>query len=109
MLPSSIFSSAAEIGHGTAAETICGALRAAISQEVLLSGQALPQAELAQGFGVSIIPVREALKRLEAEGFVSCLPNRGAMVLGLNEGGQAKFSVMRRMPGSRAASENSPA
>ncbi|MGE4521813.1 MAG: GntR family transcriptional regulator [Acetobacter sp.] len=105
MLPSSIFSSAAEIGHGTAAETICGALRAAISQEVLLSGQALPQAELAQGFGVSIIPVREALKRLEAEGFVSCLPNRGAMVLGLNEDDIDEYSHIRALLEEQAAAE----
>ena len=42
------------------------------------------QDELAAGFGTRRIPVREALRQLEAEGFVTFLPNRGAVVSDLS-------------------------
>lgn len=40
--------------------------------------------ELATLSGVSMIPVREALRLLEAEGFVDTIPNRGARVASLS-------------------------
>ncbi len=43
-------------------------------------GLALRLQELADRNGVSMIPVREALRLLEAEGFVDLIPNRGARV-----------------------------
>src|SRR4051794_15358550 len=43
-------------------------------------GSALRLQELADRFGVSIIPVREALRLLASEGFVDLIPNRGARV-----------------------------
>ena len=43
-------------------------------------GSALRLQELAARNGVSMIPVREALRLLEAEGFVESVPNRGARV-----------------------------
>jgi DNA-binding GntR family transcriptional regulator len=44
------------------------------------SGFQLRQDALATEFGVSRIPVREALMQLEAEGLVKILPHRGAIV-----------------------------
>jgi DNA-binding GntR family transcriptional regulator len=44
------------------------------------SGARLPQEALAEEFGVSRTPVREALRILQASGLVSVLPNRGAVV-----------------------------
>lgn len=105
MLPSRLFTSAGTIGHGTAADTICAALRDAIMADVLHEGQGLPQSELATGFGVSIIPVREALKRLEAEGFVDSLPNRGAMVSSMNEDDILEYSHIRALLEEQAAAE----
>jgi DNA-binding GntR family transcriptional regulator len=40
----------------------------------------LVQEELAEAFGMSRIPLREALRRLEGEGLVVITPNRGAIV-----------------------------
>lgn len=46
-------------------------------------GRILRQVEMASLFGVSHIPIREALRQLEAEGFVQKIPNRGAIVTSL--------------------------
>ncbi len=46
----------------------------------LTSGQHLVETELARQLGVSRQPVREALHRLEAEGWVDLRPNQGAFV-----------------------------
>lgn len=59
-------------------------LRAAIVGGELRSGEALRQDELAARFGTSKIPVREALQRLEGEGLVKSIPNRGVFVTELS-------------------------
>lgn len=71
-------------GHGSAPDTVREALRLAISSGELAPGYQLRQDELAERFGTSRIPVREALRQLEAEGFVTFLPNRGAVVSDLS-------------------------
>jgi DNA-binding GntR family transcriptional regulator len=47
-------------------------------------GSPLRLQELAARSGVSMIPVREALRMLESEGFVESVPNRGARVAPLS-------------------------
>jgi len=61
-------------------DLIADALREAILRGIFQEGQSLRQDEIATQFGVSRIPVREALKQLEAEGLVTLHLNRGAMV-----------------------------
>lgn len=61
-------------------DLIAEALRRAIQYGLFQEGQSLRQDEIATQFGVSRIPVREALRQLEAEGLVTFHPNRGAMV-----------------------------
>ena len=63
---------------------ILAALREAISSGQLAPGAVLRQAELAEQFGTSRIPVREALNALQAEGLVQIEPNRGAFVTTLS-------------------------
>lgn len=55
-------------------------LREAIVDGVYAPGQRLGQQELARKYGCSVIPVREALHQLAAEGFVVLHPQRGARV-----------------------------
>ena len=55
-------------------------LRAAILQGRLKEGERLHQMALARRLGVSSIPLREALRQLEAEGFVTLEPYHGAVV-----------------------------
>jgi DNA-binding GntR family transcriptional regulator len=43
-------------------------------------GQRLKQADIAHKLGVSMTPVREALKALEMEGYVRSFPNRGIYI-----------------------------
>jgi DNA-binding GntR family transcriptional regulator len=45
-------------------------------------GSYLRQAALADEFGVSRTPVREALRKLQPEGLIRVIPNRGALVRG---------------------------
>lgn len=68
----------------TTSAMIADSLREAILNGVLKGGQALPQDELAAQFGVSKIPLREALRQLEGEGLVVSYPNRGVLVCQLS-------------------------
>ena len=55
-------------------------LREEIATGVVIPGSALRQTEIAERYGVSPTPVREALRILEAAGTIRYAPNRGATV-----------------------------
>lgn len=55
-------------------------IRQAILSGALPAGSRIDQNGLASSLSVSLVPVREALKALEAEGFVQIVPRRGAFV-----------------------------
>ena len=55
-------------GHGAAGVRIADALRTAIIAGDYLPGERIRQEELAERYGASRVPVREALRNLEAEG-----------------------------------------
>ena len=61
-------------------EEIASALRSAVRERVLRPGEALNQDELARRYGVSRIPVREALRTLVGEGLIIMKPGLGAVV-----------------------------
>ena len=63
---------------------VAEALRSGILKGAIRPGQTLRQEELAAALGVSRIPVREALRQLEAEGLVKIYPHRGAVVSSLS-------------------------
>ncbi len=68
----------------TAQELVLASVRDAILAGVLDPGARLRQEELAELFGTSRIPVREALRALEYEGLVRSEPHRGFTVTSLD-------------------------
>lgn len=68
--------------------TLSGAITDRLREDILSgmhpAGSQLRQDALATSYGVSRIPVREALFALEAEGLVQMLPHRGAIVTPLS-------------------------
>lgn len=64
----------------SAEEAVTDALRTAIHSGTLKPGQRLSQADLADQLGVSRIPLRDALRRLEAEALVKMDGRRGTWV-----------------------------
>jgi DNA-binding GntR family transcriptional regulator len=68
------------IARKTVTELAVDALRERILNGAYPEGAALRQDALAAELGVSRIPVREALRQLEAEGLVSFQPHYGAVV-----------------------------
>jgi DNA-binding GntR family transcriptional regulator len=61
-------------------QIIVESLRQRIFEGEYGPGARLNIADLAQRFGASPVPVREALRNLEAEGLIEFRPNRGAIV-----------------------------
>src|SRR5216684_3509714 len=55
-------------------------IREAILSGELRAGARIDQVRLAEQLDVSLVPIREALKKLDAEGFVQIIPRRGAFV-----------------------------
>ena len=61
-------------------ETVCEALRDAIRRGILEPGERLMEVQLAEELGISRTPVREAIRKLEQEGYVIMMPRRGTYV-----------------------------
>jgi DNA-binding GntR family transcriptional regulator len=83
-IPDHIFQAVMPSIHRTAANQVVAELRRRILCGELPAGAHLRQEAVAEMFGVSRIPVREALQRLDAEGWVTFAPHRGAFVAGLS-------------------------
>src|SRR5262245_56278227 len=74
-------------GPNLLSQRVTNEIRDLILNGELAPGERIRQEALAERFGTSRIPVREALRQLESEGLVSLVPNSGASVakLDLNE------------------------
>jgi DNA-binding GntR family transcriptional regulator len=70
--------------RATAQDAVLAALREDILTGVLAPGDQLVQESLAERYGVSRVPLREALKTLESEGQVVYFPHRGYFVAELS-------------------------
>lgn len=66
-------------------EVVCNKIRAAIRDGVFKSHERLMEIRLAEELGVSRTPIREAIRRLEQEGFVVMVPRCGAYVANISE------------------------
>ena len=79
----------------TAEEAVTASLRRAIREGVLVPGERLTQSEIASQLGVSRIPLRDALRRLEAESLVEIDGHKGARVTALTVDDIAELYEMR--------------
>src|SRR5438105_15802990 len=66
--------------HGLRRQAIMRSLMTDVFNGRLCAGQHLVTQELAERFGVSHTPIREALIELAGVGVIDLLPNRGAVV-----------------------------
>lgn len=78
-------------------QIIAARLREQILQGALELGCRLRQDALAAEFGVSHIPVREALRQLAAEGLVTIRPQLGAVVAGVSPGDVTELLEVRAL------------
>jgi len=88
----------------TKADEIGAALERAILFGDLAPGTLLRQEQLADQYGVSRTPIREALRRLDALGLVVFRPNRGVQVLAPS-GDDMRQSIVARAALEGAAAE----
>lgn len=78
-------------------------LREAIVDGTLRPGDRVGQEDVAARAGVSVVPVREALRTLEGEGQVTYRPRRGYFVTQLNLADLVEIYELRQLLETRAA------
>jgi len=66
--------------HLTLREKILENIRDAIISGSLKAGSRVSEPELAERYGISRTPIREAFRQLESEGYLTVIPRRGAIV-----------------------------
>lgn len=71
--------------HQTLREKILETIREAILRGNLKPGEKVAEPELAERFGISRTPIREAFRQLESEGYLTVIPRKGAVVTALSE------------------------
>ncbi|WP_103503236.1 GntR family transcriptional regulator [Streptomyces sp. SM12] len=74
---------------------ILAELRGALAAGELIPGQVYSARALAERYGVSATPVREAMQRLASEGAVAAVPNRGFRIAGLSNRDLAELAEVR--------------
>ncbi|MGW4159964.1 GntR family transcriptional regulator [Streptomyces sp. NPDC004788] len=79
------------------AQSVCTAIRDDIVSGVYARGARLTEEQLARRYGVSRVPVREALRTLESEGFVVTRRHAGAQVAEPGEQEAADLLDMRSL------------
>ncbi len=87
----------------TVKDQLVQALRDEIIRGNLRPGQYLRQEDLAERFEVSTMPVREALRELEADGLVTIYPHRGTIVTSLSPDDLEDIYDVRALLEERAA------
>lgn len=71
--------------HLTLREKILENIRDAIISGTLKAGSRVSEPELAERYGISRTPIREAFRQLESEGYLTVIPRRGAVVSEFNQ------------------------
>ena len=89
-----------ELSRGALHDQVAQRLRTLLVEGAIVPGAKLNERELAEQLHVSRTPLREAIKRLAAEGLVDLLPNRGAVAVRLGEADiEHAFEVLAALEG----------
>ncbi|MFB6986855.1 MULTISPECIES: GntR family transcriptional regulator [unclassified Streptomyces] len=89
--------------HQSLRDRVYTELRERIIEGEYPAGHRLVERELAEELGVSRIPLREAMQRLESEGFLSVQPRRGSVVADFGtEDAEHLFDVREKLEGLAA-------
>jgi DNA-binding GntR family transcriptional regulator len=91
------------VPHGSRGETAYRRLRDAIREGQVKPGDRIMEIEAAQWLGVSRTPVRDAIRRLEAEGMLQHEPRNGLVVARLDRQAVMELYVMREILEGTAA------
>ncbi|MCK5308169.1 MAG: GntR family transcriptional regulator [Zetaproteobacteria bacterium] len=83
--------------HRTLRERIVDFVKEAIIKGRLRPGERIPEPELAERFGVSRTPIREAFRQLESEGFLTVIPRKGAVVSPITDKDVREFYTIKSL------------
>ena len=81
--------------HQTLREKILETIRDAILKGTLKPGEKVAEPELAERFGISRTPIREAFRQLESEGYLTVIPRKGAVVTALSQQDVQEFYAIK--------------
>jgi len=81
--------------HQTLREKILETIRDAILKGSLKPGERVSEPDLAERFGISRTPIREAFRQLESEGYLEVIPRKGAVVASLSERDVEEFYAIK--------------
>lgn len=89
--------------HQTLRERILETIRDAIMTGALKPGEKVAEPELAERFGISRTPIREAFRQLESEGYLTVIPRKGAVVVSFTEKDVEEFYAIKGILEGHAA------
>lgn len=81
--------------HQTLRERILETIRDAIMSGALKPGEKVAEPELAERFGISRTPIREAFRQLESEGYLTVIPRKGAVVVSFSQKDVEEFYAIK--------------
>ncbi len=81
--------------HLTLREKILETIRDSIISGALRPGEKVAEPELAERFGISRTPIREAFRQLESEGYLHVVPRKGAVVATFSQRDVEEFYAIK--------------
>ncbi|HZY68103.1 MAG TPA: GntR family transcriptional regulator [Devosia sp.] len=101
-IPYKFLINAAPPGRGNVTASVTAELRRAIVTLELKPGELLDKGAICERLGVSRFPVSEALARLQGEGLVEIMPQRGSMVSRVKMADVVEYMLIRKALESEA-------
>lgn len=83
--------------HLTLRERIVEFIKDAVISGSLKPGERVPESEIAERFGISRTPIREAFRQLESDGFLIMTPRKGAVVSPITDKDVREFYAIKSL------------